>query len=317
MKKEISKRWKLDVRHIVEENDMTGVFVFDSQFRDSVMEANGKIVERKGDNDLDLTPKCDFCGSHLRYVSVIEASNMNGITNYKVGIDCLALILGQNDPLVMNISRNVRELAKAAKARKTREKNLVEFAEELPIIKDIMEAGYGGGVIRSGYDYIVHGKVISDSFASYLRESIEKVKYNFVTYREQISVLKGIVDNGTAKPFDRDMFNALIQGRNISPKMEVIINRIVEQNSPENILARESALLKINSKVDELIGMIEYVDANLIGRPIAGQYTSYDTIVSIKRQLNSRNFITPRQVNKINTTYGKIKIRYEKKKAKA
>jgi hypothetical protein len=77
LKKEISKRWKLDVRHIVEENDMTGVFVFDSQFRDSVMEANGKIVERKGDNDLDLTPKCDFCGSHLRYVSVIEASNMN------------------------------------------------------------------------------------------------------------------------------------------------------------------------------------------------------------------------------------------------
>lgn len=316
MRKEISKRWKLDVRHIVEENDMSGVLVFDSQFKDSVVEANGKITERKGDNDLDLTPVCDFCGSHLRYVSVIEASNMNGITNYKVGIDCLALILGQNDPLVKNISKNVRELAKAAKARKTREKNLADFAEELQIIKEIVEAGYSGGVISSGYDYIMNGKVISDNFASYLRSSIDKVKYNFVTYRDQISVLKSMVDEKEAGNFERDMFYALIRGRNISPRMEEVINNIVKRNSPEARLAKRKALASMNTKIDKLISMIEYVDVNLIGRPIAGQYTSYDTICSIKYQLNNRGFITPKQVNKVNNVYNRIEKGYEKKKLK-
>ena len=317
MKIEKSKRWKLNVRDLVDQNEFTGVFVFDSKYKDSVMMANGKIEERKGENELDLTPRCDFCGSHRRYVSVIEATSMNGIMNYKVGVDCLAMILGQNDPLVQNISRNVRQLAKAAKARKTREKNLIEFAEELPILEDIVGNGYGQGVIRDGYHYIISGKDISEAFASYLRRSIEEVKHNFVTYRNQISVLKTMVDNEEAGNFERDMFYALIQGRNISPKMESIIDRIVEQNHPQRVLERREALKSINVKVDKLVGMIKVVDANLIGRPIAGQYTSYDTIVSIQRQLNSKKFITPKQVNKINSVYAKVKIRYEKKMKKS
>ena len=89
-----------------------------------------------------------------------------------------------------------------------------------------------------------------ETIANRILENKEKYKF-------QIVELKKVVNDDDQSKFVRDMYQALVTGRKITPKMEKAINGIVKKNQPlereKKRLKKERTLRKLQSLYDKLV----------------------------------------------------------------
>ena len=90
----------------------------------------------------------------------------------------------------------------------------------------------------------------------YKKPNPEKVKEwianNKRLYSKEIKELKFIIETGEKNEFTFSMYNALITGRKITPKMLESIKRIIKSSSPEHRRERESWLNTVLPKMNEI-----------------------------------------------------------------
>ena len=90
----------------------------------------------------------------------------------------------------------------------------------------------------------------------YKKPNPEKVKEwianNKKLYSKEIKELKFIVETGEKNEFTFSMYNALVTGRKITPKMEESIKKIIKSNSPEHRREREPWLNTVLPKMNEI-----------------------------------------------------------------
>ena len=89
-------------------------------------------------------------------------------------------------------------------------------------------------------------------------ETIAKqILENKETYKFQIVELKKVVNDKDQSKFVRDMYQALVTGRRITPKMLDSINNIVKRNQPvereKKRLRKERTLRKLQFLYDKLV----------------------------------------------------------------
>jgi hypothetical protein len=89
-------------------------------------------------------------------------------------------------------------------------------------------------------------------------ETIAKqILENKETYKFQIVELKKLVNDKDQSKFVRDMYQALVTGRKITPKMLDSINNIVKRNQPvereKKRLRKERTLRKLQFLYDKLV----------------------------------------------------------------
>ena len=85
----------------------------------------------------------------------------------------------------------------------------------------------------------------------------KRILENKEKYKFQIVELKKVVNDDDQSKFVRDMYQALVTGRKITPKMEKAINGIVKKNQPlereKKRLKKERTLRKLQSLYDKLV----------------------------------------------------------------
>lgn len=84
-----------------------------------------------------------------------------------------------------------------------------------------------------------------------------RILENKETYKFQIVELKKLVNDKDQSKFVRDMYQALVTGRKITPKMLDSINNIVKRNQPvereKKRLRKERTLRKLQFLYDKLV----------------------------------------------------------------
>lgn len=103
----VSRRWKLDIREIVNDYDFS-------------------LVGAHGNGG-----KCDLCGNPLTYVAVIEGNELSGNKSrrHEVGFDCLELVFGRNWKHHSRAKNTIKGLKKQAAIERRKEKNKTDFAD--------------------------------------------------------------------------------------------------------------------------------------------------------------------------------------------
>ena len=85
----------------------------------------------------------------------------------------------------------------------------------------------------------------------------KRILENKETYKFQIVELKKLVNDKDQSKFVRDMYQALVTGRRITPKMLDSINNIVKRNQPvereKKRLRKERTLRKLQFLYDKLV----------------------------------------------------------------
>lgn len=85
----------------------------------------------------------------------------------------------------------------------------------------------------------------------------KRILENKETYKFQIVELKKVVNDKDQSKFVRDMYQALVTGRKITPKMLDSINNIVKRNQPvereKKRLRKERTLRKLQFLYDKLV----------------------------------------------------------------
>ena len=85
----------------------------------------------------------------------------------------------------------------------------------------------------------------------------KRILENKETYKFQIVELKKVVNDKDQSKFVRDMYQALVTGRRITPKMLDSINNIVKRNQPvereKKRLRKERTLRKLQFLYDKLV----------------------------------------------------------------
>jgi len=123
-------------------------------------------------------------------------------------------------------------------------------------------------------------------------------------YSKEIKELKFIVETGEKNEFTLSMYNALVSGRNITPKMEESIKKIIKSNSPEHRRERESwlntVLPKMN-KIKELVNSTTWTSGYKAG--------ANEFIDSLIRQANGSLRLSENQMLAANKIYIKAKKR--------
>jgi hypothetical protein len=78
----------------------------------------------------------------------------------------------------------------------------------------------------------------------------KRILENKDKYKSQIIELKKVINDKDQNNFVKDMYNALVTGRKITPKMESVINKIVKKNQPlereKRRLVKERTLRKLD-----------------------------------------------------------------------
>ena len=94
----------------------------------------------------------------------------------------------------------------------------------------------------------------------YKKPNPEKVKEwianNKKLYSKEIKELKFIVETGEKNEFTFSMYNALVTGRKITPKMLESFKRIIKSSSPEHRREREPWLNTVLPKMNEIKGLV-------------------------------------------------------------
>ena len=139
------------------------------------------------------------------------------------------------------------------------------------------------------------------------------VERNKERYGVQIIELKKIIerqviDLGSSDEFTSDMYVALISGRNITPKMEAAIDRIIKVNSPDEMLKREEWVDKVVPKlmmVENLIDDTSWTDDYKVN--------TKRFISSLVKQAKSRKPLSKKQMDSATKVYLRTKKNIEKK----
>ena len=142
----------------------------------------------------------------------------------------------------------------------------------------------------------------------YKKPNPEKVKEwianNKKLYSEEIKELKFIVETGEKNEFTFSMYNALVSGRKITPKMLESIKRIIKSNSPEHRREREpwlNTVLPKMSEIKELVNSTTWTSGYK-----AGANGFIDSLVS---QANNSLRLSKNQMLAANKIYIKAKKR--------
>jgi len=125
----ISRRWKVDVRDIVNNYDFTF----------SGAHANGG--------------KCDLCGNSLDYVAMIDGKHLhesNNTKSYSVGFDCLQLVFGRDWNDYWKAKRSIDQLKKEA----AQHRRVKDYAERY---KEIIE-----WLTKTNKDFVDNNNFLSD-----------------------------------------------------------------------------------------------------------------------------------------------------------
>lgn len=110
-KSKVSRRWKVDIKNLV--NDYN--FRFDSCYEHD-------------------SKKCDFCGTHIKYVAVITGDHISDphtwSLKYEIGFDCLQLVFGRDWNDYRKAKQSIDDLKKRA-AQKRRKEDYAERYEDI------------------------------------------------------------------------------------------------------------------------------------------------------------------------------------------
>ena len=132
----------------------------------------------------------------------------------------------------------------------------------------------------------------------------EWITNNEKLYSKEIKELLFIIKTGEKNEFTLSMYNALVSGRNITPKMEESIKKIIKSNSPEHRRERESwlntVLPKMN-KIKELVNSTTWTSGYKAGANVF--------IDSLIRQANGSLRLSENQMLAANKIYIKAKKR--------
>ena len=142
----------------------------------------------------------------------------------------------------------------------------------------------------------------------YKKPNPEKVQEWIVNnkklYSKEIKELLFIIKTGEKNEFILSMYNALVNGRTITPKMEESIKGIIKVNTPEHRREREfwlnTVLPKMN-KIKELVNSTTWTSGYKAG--------ANGFIDSLVRQANSSLRLSKNQMFAANKIYIKAKKR--------
>ena len=142
----------------------------------------------------------------------------------------------------------------------------------------------------------------------YKKPNPEKVKEwianNKKLYSKEIKELKFIVETGEKNEFTFSMYNALVTGRKITPKMLESIKRIIKSSSPEHRREREPWLNTILPKMSEIKELVN--NTTWTSGYKAGANGFIDSLV---RQANNSLRLSKNQMLAANKIYIKAKKR--------
>ena len=128
-KSQLSKRWRADIKDTINEYN----FKLEATF-DSILTSNARH-------------KCEFCGQPLRYVANIIGHLLNKTTGsalpnnqfYKIGLDCLGLVLGTSWTGYNEAQRQIKVLKTEAAIRARKEKYSERYSKMILWLKDVVE----------------------------------------------------------------------------------------------------------------------------------------------------------------------------------
>ena len=132
----------------------------------------------------------------------------------------------------------------------------------------------------------------------------EWIANNEKLYSKEIKELLFIIKTSKKNEFILSMYNALIGGRKITPKMEESIKRIIKSNSPEHRRKRESWL---NTVLPKMNGIKELINSTTWTRSY--KVGANDFIDSLIRQANGSLRLSENQMLAANKMYIKAKKR--------
>ena len=142
----------------------------------------------------------------------------------------------------------------------------------------------------------------------YKKPNTEKVQEwitnNEKLYSKEIKELLFIIKTGEKNEFTLSMYNALVSGRKITPKMLESIKRIIKSNSPEHRRERESWL---NVVLPKMNGIKELINSTTWTRNYKAG--ANDFIDSLIRQANGSLRLSENQMLAANKMYVKAKKR--------
>ena len=132
----------------------------------------------------------------------------------------------------------------------------------------------------------------------------EWIANNEKLYSKEIKELKFIIETGEKNEFTFSMYNALVTGRKITPKMEESIKKIIKSNSPEHRREREPWLNTVLPKMTEIK---ELVNSTTWTRSYKAGANGF--IDSLIRQANGSLRLSENQMLAANKMYIKAKKR--------
>jgi len=162
----VSRRWKLDVRDVVNNYDF------------GFIDAHAK------------GGKCELCGNSLTYVAVIGGNHLHESNNYKkysVGFDCLQLVFGRD----WNDYRKAKYAIDQLKKEAARQRRIVDYAVRYDDIIDWLnewsEYVESNWFLRSMKDVLLSGsKVFTVNMEGSVRTQMEKSVYSADEYTKKL-----------------------------------------------------------------------------------------------------------------------------------
>lgn len=181
---QLSTRWRADIKETINEYN----FKLEGTF-DSILNSNARH-------------KCEFCGQPLRYVAHINGNLLKPSTVlsdkqfYKIGLDCLGLVLGTGWAGYNEAQRQIKVLKTEAAIKARKEKYSEQYSKMILWLRDITELTKNSflsgmlGILTTG----------STVFSSKMEDAVKncarnKDKFDVTTLRKQRIRVQDILAN--------------------------------------------------------------------------------------------------------------------------
>lgn len=176
----ISKRWHNNIKNLVNEYNFTlnGTF-------DSVLCSNSRH-------------KCDFCGSNLRYVAIIDGTpllNASVAISYKIGLDCLELVLGTTWAHLQEARRQIKVLKTEAACAARKERYAKKYRKMIAWLTEVVsltDASFLSNMLK----ILTTGSTIfTEKMEEAVKNCARQERYNIKKLREKAERINEIVGN--------------------------------------------------------------------------------------------------------------------------
>jgi len=180
-KSQISNRWHADIKSTINEYN----FVLDGTF-DSITRSNKRH-------------KCQFCGSNLRYVAVINGSSLNssiaGNISYQIGLDCLELVLGSTWSGLGEAQRQIRILKTEAACTVRRDKYALKYRKMIIWLNEVIQLTDDQFLTNMHHVLTTGSTVFSEKMEEAVKNCARQDRYNITKLQEKADRIEEITAN--------------------------------------------------------------------------------------------------------------------------